>query len=102
MQKTESQKEETISIILNPNFFSRYWDKLKITLNDANKDEWEKADNTKKESMLKIARKEKLEKIQAEIESDEVKKICKDDEREELYRKYLLELVKLLVAEIDK
>ena len=100
--KAESQKEETISIILNPNFFSRYWDKLKITLNDANKDEWEKADNTKKESMLKIARKEKLEKIQAEIESDEVKKICKDDEREELYRKYLLELVKLLVAEIDK
>jgi len=100
--KAESQKEETINIILNPNFFSRYWDKLKITLNDSNKDEWEKADNTKKESMLKTARKEKLEKIQAEIESDEVKKICKEDERKELYRKNLLELVKLLLAKIDK
>lgn len=100
--KAESQKEETINIILNPNFFARYWDKLKITLNNANKDEWEKADNTKKESMLKTARKEKLKKIQAEIESGEVKEICKEDERKELYRKNLLELVKLLVAEIEK
>ena len=100
--KAESQKEETINIILNPNFFSRYWDKLKITLNDTNKNEWEKADNTKKESMLKAARKEKLEKIKAEIESEEVKKICKEDERKELYRKNLLELVKLLIKEIEK
>jgi len=99
--KAESQKEKTINIILNPNFFPRYWDKLKITLDDANKDEWEKADNTKKKSMLKTARREKLEKIQTEIESDEVKKMCKDDERKELYRKNLLELVKLLVAEIN-
>jgi hypothetical protein len=100
--KAESQKEETIRIILNPNFFSRYWDKLKITLNDDNKEKWEKADNTEKESMLKAARKEKLEKIQTEIESDEVKKICNEDERKELYRKNLLELVKLLIEEIDK
>jgi len=99
--KAESQKEKTINIILNPNFFPRYWDKLKITLDDANKDEWEKADNTKKKSMLKTARREKLEKRQTEIESDEVKKMCKDDERKELYRKNLLELVKLLVAEIN-
>lgn len=99
--KAESQKEETINIILNPNFFSRYWDKLKITLNDDNKEKWEK-DNTKKESMLKAARKEKLEKIQTEIESEEVKKICNEDERKELYRKNLLELVKLLIEKIDK
>jgi len=100
--KAESQKEETINIILNPNFFSRYWDKLKITLNDDNKEKWEKADNTEKESMLKAARKEKLEKIQTEIESEEIKKICNEDERKELYRKNLLELVKLLIEKIDK
>lgn len=95
--KAESQKEETINIVLNPIFFSRRWDKLKITLNDSNKDEWEKADNAKRESMLKTARNENLEKIQAEIESNEIKKICKEDERKELYRKNLLELVKLLL-----
>jgi len=99
--KAESQKEETIKIIFN--FFSHYWDKLKITLSDDNnKDEWEKADNAKKESMLKKARKEKLGEIKTEIESDEVKKICQDDERKELYRKEFLELVELLLKEIEK
>ncbi len=98
--KAVSQKEETISIILN--FFSNHWNELKITLNDDNKDEWEKADNKKRESMLKIARKEKLGKIKTEIESDEIKKMCKDDERKELYRKEFLELVGLLLKEVEK
>ncbi len=98
--RAESQKKETIHIILN--FFSHYWDKLKITLNDTNKDEWEKADNKKRESMLKIARKEKLGKIKTEIESDEIKKMCKDDERKELYRKEFLELIELLLKEVEK
>jgi len=98
--KAESQKEETINIILN--FFSHYWDKLKITLNDDNKDAWGGADNKKRESMLKIARKEKLKKIKVEIESAEIKEICKDDERRELYRKEFLELIELLLKEIEK
>jgi len=100
--RAESQKKETISIILNPNFFSRYWDKLKITLDDTNKNKWEKANDAGKGSMLKTARKEKLEKIKTEAESEEVKKICRDNERKELYRKNILELVKLLLTEIDK
>ena len=98
--KAESQKEETIKIIFN--FFSHYWDKLKITLDNNNKDTWENADNKKRESMLKIARKEKLEKIKVEIESDEIKEICKESERKELYRKDFLELVELLLLEIEK
>ncbi len=52
--------------------------------------------------MLKIARKEKLGKIKTEIESDEIKKMCKDDERKELYRKEFLELVELLLKEVAK
>jgi hypothetical protein len=100
--RAESQKEETINIILNPNFFAYHWDKLKITLDDTNKDEWEKADNKKRELMLKIAPKEKLEKIKTEIESDEIKKMCKDNERKELYRKEFLELVELLLKEVEK
>lgn len=95
-----SQKDETIKIILN--FFSKYWDKLKITLDDSNKEKWEKSDNKEKEVMLKTARKEKLEKIKMEIESDEIKKICKDSEQKELYRKEFLELVELLLSEIKK
>ena len=99
-EKAESQKKETINIILN--FFSHHWDKLKITLNDNNKDAWESANNKDRESMLKAARKEKLEKIKTEIESNEVKKVCKDDERRELYRKEFLELTELLLKEIEK
>jgi hypothetical protein len=98
--RAESQKEETIHIILN--FFYHYWDKLKITLNDTNKDKWEKADNKKRESMLKIARKEKLGKIKPEIGSDEIKKMCKDDERKDFYRKEFLELIELLLKEVEK
>jgi len=98
--KTESQRDETIKIIIN--FFSHYWNELKITLNDENKDEWEKADNKKREVMLRTARKEKLENIKSDIESEEIKKLCKDDERKELYRKEMLELIELLLKEIEK
>ncbi len=98
--KAESQREETIRIILN--FFSHHWSKLKITLNDDNKEEWEKADNKKREVMLRAARKKKLENIKDKIESDEIKEICKGDERKELYRKEMLELIELLILEIEK
>jgi len=37
-----------------------------------------------------------------EIESDEIKEICKESERKELYRKDFLELVELLLLEIEK
>ena len=47
-------------------------------------------------------RKEKLEKIKVEIESAEVKKVCEDSERKELYRKRFLELVELLLLEMEK
>ncbi len=100
--KEISQKEETIQIILNLNFFGRYWEKLKITLDDSNKAVWEKADDKERELMLKKARKEKLEKIKAEIESAEIKKACEDSELKELYRKDFLELVRLLLLEIEK
>lgn len=98
--KDISQKEETIQIILNQNYFARWWDKLKITLDDSNKDEWNDADSEKQKLMLKNARKEKLEKTRTEIESNEIKEICKNSERKELYRKDFLELIELLILEI--
>lgn len=100
--KDISQKEETIQIILNQNYFARWWDKLKITLDDSNKDEWNGADSEKQKLMLKNARKDKLEKIRTEIESGEIKEVCKDSERKELYRKDFLELIGLLILEIEK
>lgn len=100
--KEISQKEETVQIILSRNYFARYWDKLKITIDDKNRLEWEKADSQKKELMLKEARKDKLEKTKIEIESNEIKEICKDSERKELYRKDFLELIELLILEIEK
>jgi len=98
--KAESQKEETINIILN--FFSHYWDKLRITLNDDNKNAWGNANSKERKSMLKIARKGKLEKMKTEIESAKIKEMCKGDERKELYRKKFLELIESLLKEIKK
>lgn len=101
MQAQESsQKEETIQLILDPNYFAKYWEKLKITLDDSNKSEWESASIEKRNLMLGNARREKLEKIKTEVESDEVKEVCKDSGRKESYRKDLLELINLLLAKI--
>ncbi len=99
-EKETSQKEETIQIILN---FFHFWQKLKIYKDDLSKEEfenWESLKEEKRKMIVKRVRKDKLEKLKAEIESDEVKKICKDDERKELYRKDFLELIKLLLQEI--
>jgi len=96
----ESQRDETIKIIIN--FFSHYWNELKISLNDENKNKWENADSKEREVMLKNARKKKLEKIKYDIESNEIKKLCENDERKELYRKKMLELIELLILEIEK
>lgn len=99
-EKEISQKEETIQIILN--FFSTHWDILKITLDDNNKEKWEKSDIKGKEEMIKIARKEKLGKIKEELDSAEIKNICDGSEKKEQIRKNLLELINLLVEEIEK
>ncbi|MCK5589216.1 MAG: hypothetical protein KAI16_02815 [Candidatus Pacebacteria bacterium] len=96
--KAESQKEETIQIIFN--YFG--WDKLKITLDDDNREEWNNANDKKKKEMLKVAQRQKLEKMKTEIESTEIKEMCKNNEQKELYRKEFLELVELLLKEIEK
>ena len=96
----EARKKETINIIFT--FFSPYWGKLRITLDDNNKDEWNNANNEKRALMLKKARKEKLGKIKEELESGEIRKICENDEVKESDRGIFLTLINLLLKEIEK
>lgn len=101
-EKDISQKEETIQIILN---FFHFWQTLtlyKDNLSDDESKKWESFTEAERKSIVKRVRKEKLEKIKVEIESVEIKKVCEDSERKELYRKYFLELVELLLLEIEK
>lgn len=100
--KEISQKEETIQIILK---YFHFWQTLTLYKDNLSEDEskkWESFTEAERKSIVKRVRKEKLEKIKAEIESAEIKKICDDSERKELYRKDFLELVELLLLEIEK
>ena len=100
--KEISQKEETIQIILK---YFHFWQTLTLYKDNLSEDEskkWESFTEAERKSIVKRVRKEKLKKIKMEIESVEIKKICKDSERKELYRKDFLELVELLLLEIEK
>jgi hypothetical protein len=93
----KSQKEETIQVLLK--FFPRYWDFLRLTLTDDNKKTWENADTDEQLKMVKIARKQKLEKLRKEIESEEIISACKNIESKEQRRKDFLRLITLLLLE---
>lgn len=85
--KDSSQKEETVQVILK---FFHFWQTLTLYKDNLSKDEsenWESYTEEQRKSIVKKVRKEKLEKIKAEIESEKIKKICGDSERKELYRK---------------
>lgn len=100
--KEISQKEETVQIILKYFYF---WPTLTLYRDNLSEDEskkWESFTEAERKSIVKRVRKEKLEKVKAEIESAEIKKICDDSERKEFYRKDFLELVELLLLEIEK
>jgi len=100
--KEISQKGEIIQIILN---FFHFWQPLtlyKDNLSDDESKKWESVTETERKSIVKRVRKEKLEKIKAEIESSEIKQICEKSGRKELYRKNYLELIELLLLELEK
>lgn len=100
--KEISQKNETIQIILR---YFHFWQTLTIYKDNLSEDEsknWSSYAEEKRQVTVKRVRKEKLEKIKAEIEGEEIKEICKNSERKELYRKEFLELVELLLLEIEK
>ena len=100
--KDISQKEETIQIILK---FFHFWQTLTFYKDNLSEDEsknWESCTEEERRLIVKKVRKEKLEKIKAEIEGEEIKKICESSERKELYRKNFLELIELLILEIEK
>lgn len=100
--KNISQKEETIQIILG---YFHFWQTLTIYKDDLSEDEsknWESYTEEQRKLIVTKVRKAKLLKIKVEIESEEIKKICKDSKRKELYRKDFLELVELLLLEIEK
>ena len=100
--KDISQKEETIQIILK---FFHFWQTLTLYKDNMSEDEsknWESYTEEKRRLIVKKVRKEKLEKIKVEIESEEIKKICESSEGKEFYRKDFLELIELLILEIEK
>lgn len=100
--KEISQKNETIQIILK---YFHFWQTLTIYKDNLSEDEsknWSSYTEEKRQAIVKRVRKEKLEKIKTEIESDEIKEICKNSERKELYRKEFLKLVELLLLDIEK
>lgn len=100
--KEISQKEETIQIILR---FFHFWQILTIykdNLSEAESKNWESYTEEQRKVIVKKVRKEKLEKIKTEIESEEIKKIGESSERKEFYRKDFLELIELLILEIEK
>lgn len=101
-EKEILQKNETIQIILK---FFHFWSTLTVYKDNLGEDEsknWGSYTEEQRQSIVKRVRKEKLEKIKRDIESNEIKEICKDSERKEFYRKDFLKLVELLLAEIEK
>lgn len=92
-----SQKKETIKIIKS--YFREYWYKLRILLDDSNREEWSNADDAKKKEILIHAVKLNLNEMKNELESDEIVDFCKEDRLKELHRKTLIELVDLLLAD---
>jgi len=100
--KEISQKNETIQIIFN---FFHFWPVLTVYKDDLSEDEsknWGSYTEEQRRAIVKRVRKQKLEKIKADIESNEIKEICNGDERKELYRKYFFELIQLLLEEVEK
>lgn len=101
-EKEISQKQETIQIIFN---FFHFWSTLQIYTENLTEEEsqnWKSFTEEKRKSIVKKVRKEKLEKIRTEIESTEIKEICKNSEQKERYRKDFFELFGLLLLEIEK
>lgn len=100
--KEISQKNETIQIIFN---FFRFWPVLTVSKDYLSEDEcknWDSYTEEQRRAIVKRVRKQKLEKIKADIESNEIKEICNGDERKELYRKDFFELIQLLLEEVEK
>ncbi|MBU0999513.1 hypothetical protein KKG24_04420 [Patescibacteria group bacterium] len=100
--KDSSQKEETVQVILK---FFHFWQTLTIYKDNLSEDEsknWQSYTEEQRKSIVKKVRKEKLEKIKVEIENEEIKKICVNSKRKELYRKDFLELIELLILEIEE
>jgi len=100
--KDFSQKEETIQIILK---FFPFWETLTLYKDNLSEDEsenWHEYTEEQRKSIVKKVSKNKLEKIIEEIESEEIKKICIDYKRKELFRTEILELIKMLILEISK
>lgn len=104
MMKTKdiSQRKETIQIILN---FFNSWHALSFYKDDLSKNElkdWKRYPITRRKLIVRKIRIKKLKKIAEELESKEVKELGKKYKIKEMYRKDLLELIKLLISEIEK
>lgn len=101
-QQDRSQKEETVSVILD--YFS-HWNLLKPYKDDLSEKEladWDGYPEEKRKTIVTRIRNKKLQKALDELISDEVVALCKDSEKREFQRKIFVELIELLLAEINK
>lgn len=99
-EKEASQKDDTIQIILK---FFHFWQTLTIYKDNLTEDEsknWTNLSEDQRLVIVKRIRKEKLEKIKIELESDEVNEICKDSETKQARKNSLIELITLLDASL--
>lgn len=92
-----SQKEETIKIIYT---YFWYWSQIKLYKEDLTAEEnekWKYYTEEQRNKILKKVRKMKLEKMKAELESNEIKKVCEESKEKESRRIRFLELINLLI-----
>jgi len=96
-----SQKEETIKIIYT---YFWFWGKIKIYTKDLTEEEnskWKEYNEEERKTILKRVRKHKLQKMKNELESSEIKEICKDSKEKESRKVRFLELVSLLIGGVN-
>ncbi len=101
-EKINSQKEETIQIIVN---FFHFWQILAIHKDNLNEQEfknWNSYSEENRKRIVRRVRKKKLKMIKKKVESSEILEFCKESELKELYRKDILELIELLIMEVAK
>lgn len=100
-QQDLSQKEETVGLVLE---YFTHWPYLRIYKDDISEEEfsnWESYGQEKRKEITDRVRKNKFNKVLAELNSAEVIEVCKKSERFEDQRQAFIELLQLLLKRIQ-
>lgn len=100
-EKIETQKKETIQIILS---FFNSWKEISIFKKDLNEDElnnWDIYSENQKENIYKKVITNKLKKILSDIQKPEVQEIYQNSDIANRRKENIIELINLLLTEIQ-